>query len=160
MNINIPLLLSLVLPVGIAAAAEPGQRPEQALQAAAEELAEQFRIDWNSHDMDAMGQLFTKDADFVNVLGMHLKGRAQIVARHKEIHVMQFKDSVWVTHSVASQLLSPEFGLVHVNWGMSGDRDPDGAPRKPRDGIFSWLLLRQRDGTWLIRSAHNTNIRR
>jgi uncharacterized protein (TIGR02246 family) len=47
------------------------------LQAPAEALAEEFRVDWNSHDMDAMGQLLTADADFVNVLGMHLKGRAQ-----------------------------------------------------------------------------------
>jgi hypothetical protein len=51
-----------------------------------------------------------------------------------------------------------QFGLVHVNWGISGDLDPDGTARKPRNGIFSWLLVKQTDGTWLIRSVQNTNL--
>jgi uncharacterized protein (TIGR02246 family) len=150
----------LVLDVATARANDSTQSPERMLQVAAEELAEKFRIDWNSHDMEAMGQLLTTDADFVNVIGMHMKGRAQIVARHKEVHRTQFKNSVWVTHSVEAQLLAPGFGLVHVNWGISGDLDPDGSPRQPRDGIFSWLLVEQADGTWLVRSVQNTNIRR
>jgi uncharacterized protein (TIGR02246 family) len=139
-------------------AAESGGTPQEKLQAAAEVLAEQFRLDWNSHDMNAMGQLLTADADFVNVIGMHMKGRPAIVARHKEVHQTQFKNSVWVTHSVEAQLLAPGFGLVHVNWGISGDLNADGSARKPRDGVFSWLLVKQADGTWLIRSVQNTNI--
>jgi len=154
------MLLALLFNVAPTSAKDPAQPPERRLQAAAEILAEKFRVDWNAHDMDAMGQLLTADADFVNVIGMHMKGRAQIVARHKEIHTTQFKNSIWVTHSVEAQLLAPGFGLVHVNWGISGDSDPDGTPRQPRDGIFSWLLVRQTDGTWLIRSVQNTNIRR
>ena len=153
-------LTVLVLDVAPTRAYQSMQSPERMLQAAAELLAEKFRADWNSHDMDAMGQLLTADADFVNVIGMHMKGRAQIVAQHKEIHRTQFKNSVWVTHSVETQLLAPGFGLVHVNWGISGDLDPDGTPRPPRDGIFSWLLVKQADGTWLIRSVQNTNIRK
>ena len=155
----IPLTV-LVLDVAPTRAYQSMQSPERMLQAAAEALAEKFRTDWNSHDMDAMGQLLTADADFVNVLGMHMKGRAQIVAQHKEIHRTQFRNSVWVTHSVEAQLLAPGFGLVHVNWGISGDLDPDGTPRPPRDGIFSWLLVKQADGPWLIRSVQNTNIRK
>jgi uncharacterized protein (TIGR02246 family) len=163
MTLQSLLLISLtvlMLDVAPTRADESKQSPERMLQAAAEVLAEKFRVDWNSHDMDAMGQLLTADADFVNVIGMHMKGRAQIVARHKEVHRTQFKNSVWVTHSVEAQLLAPGFGLVHVNWGISGDLDPDGTSRPPRDGIFSWLLVKQADGTWLIRSVQNTNIRR
>jgi uncharacterized protein (TIGR02246 family) len=160
MKLPLQLLVSLTFLCAITApmAAEPSGPLQQKLQAAAEGLAEQFRLDWNKHDMDATGQLLTADADFVNVIGMHMKGRAAIVARHKEVHRTQFKNSVWVTHSVETQLLTPAFGLVHVNWGMSGDLDPDGTPRKPRNGIFSWLLVKQADGSWLIRSVQNTNI--
>ncbi len=157
----IPLLLSIFVAGASPAFAEyPSHSSQQTLQAAAEVLAEKFRVAWNTHDMVAMGRLLTADADFVNVIGMHMKGRAQIVAQHEGIHKTQFRDSVWVTHSVEAQLLSPEFGLVHVNWGISGDRDPDGTPRRPRDGIFSWLVMKQSDGSWLIRSVQNTNIRR
>jgi uncharacterized protein (TIGR02246 family) len=159
MKIQLRLLISLVFLCAVSApiAADPGS-PQQKLQAAAGALADQFRIDWNKHDMDAMGQLLTADADFVNVIGMHMKGRPAIIARHKEVHKTQFKNSVWVTHSVEAQLLSPEFGLVHVNWGISGDLDADGTARKPRNGIFSWLLVKQKDGSWLIRNVQNTNI--
>ena len=30
---------------------------------------------WNRHDMKAYSALFTEDADFVNVVGMHFRGR-------------------------------------------------------------------------------------
>ncbi len=93
--VTLPLSI-LVAVVPPAFADKPGQSPEQALQAAAEVLAENFRVAWNTHDMEAMGRLLTTDADFVNVIGMHMKGRAQIVAQHEGIHKTQFRDSVWV----------------------------------------------------------------
>ena len=40
---------------------------------------------------------------------------------------------------------------------MSGEADPDGTPRQPREGIFTWVV-RKMDGQWLIDAAHNTNI--
>ena len=60
----------LMLDVAPTRADESKQSPERMLQAAAEMLAEEFRVYWNSHDMDAMGQLLTPDADFENVKGM------------------------------------------------------------------------------------------
>jgi uncharacterized protein (TIGR02246 family) len=103
-----------------------------------------------------MGSLVTEDADFVNVAGLHWKGRRQIVDEHAERHRTNLKRSRWVTHDVEIQTLSPELALVHIRWGMTGDTDFDGTPREPRDGIFSWVV-RQQNGTWLIRSVHNTN---
>ena len=137
-----------------------GAQSEQQLQVAAESIATKMIAAWNAHDMTAWGQRFTTDVDFVNVVGVHWKGRDELVAAHVESHKAQFKNSILVTHSVEAQLLSPEFGLVHVNWGISGDLDPDGTARQPRDGIVSWLLVKQTDGSWLIRNAHNTNIRK
>jgi len=117
MKLQSVILISLtVLVLDVAPTrADESTHSQLMLQAAAEVLAKKFRVDWNSHGMDAMGQLLTTDADFVNVIGMHMKGRAEIVAQHKEIHRTQFKNSVWVTHSVEAQLLAPGFGLVHVN---------------------------------------------
>jgi uncharacterized protein (TIGR02246 family) len=67
--------------------------------------AEKFRVAWNTHDMEAMGRLLTTYADFVNVAGMHMEGRSQIVADQEGVHKTQFRDSVWVTHSVEAQLI-------------------------------------------------------
>ena len=42
-------------------------------------------------------------------------------------------------------------------WGLKGDKDPDGTPREPRAGLFTWLVVK--DGrNWLIRAAQNTNL--
>jgi uncharacterized protein (TIGR02246 family) len=113
--------------------------------------------DWNTHDMNAMGMLVTQDADFVNVAGLHWKGRAQIVQEHAERHRTNLKLSHWTTHSVAIQMLTPDTALVHINWGMTGDTDFDGTPREPRDGIFSWVVVKQ-NSRWLIRAVQNTNV--
>jgi uncharacterized protein (TIGR02246 family) len=37
---------------------------------------------WNSHDMANYAAQFTEDADFVNVVGMHWRGRQQIETMH------------------------------------------------------------------------------
>jgi uncharacterized protein (TIGR02246 family) len=126
-------------------------------EAAIRGLAKRWEEAWNSHDMVAMATLLTDDADFVNVGGIHWKGREQIEREHAKRHQMQFKESVWTTREVQVQFLRPDLALVHIAWGMHGDRDPDGTPRKPRQGVFTWVMLKDRDG-WRIRAAHNTNV--
>jgi uncharacterized protein (TIGR02246 family) len=73
------------------------------------------------------------------------------------MHKTQFHSSKWQNRSVSTQTVKPDVALVHVEWAVVGDLDPDGTPRQPRTGVFSWLLV-EHDGRWLIRSAHNTNV--
>jgi len=120
-------------------------------------IAAQWEEAWNRHDMSAMAELLTDDADFVNVGGMHWKGREQIEQEHAKRHQRQFKESVWTTRDVQVQFLKPDLMLVHIQWGIHGDRDPDGTPRKPRQGMFTWVMRKDQD-TWRIRAAHNTNV--
>jgi uncharacterized protein (TIGR02246 family) len=40
-----------------------------------------LRESWNRHDMSAFASLFSENADFVNVLGMHLRGRPALEAQ-------------------------------------------------------------------------------
>jgi uncharacterized protein (TIGR02246 family) len=120
-------------------------------------LVQAWEKDWNAHDMTAMGKLITEDADFVNVAGLHWKGRQQIVQEHAERHRTNLKLSHWITHGVSIQPLSSTIALVHITWGMTGDTDFDGTPREPRDGIFSWIVEKH-DNHWLIRAVQNTNV--
>ena len=122
-----------------------------------QQVVERWEEAWNRHDMAAMAALITEDADFVNVWGMHWHGRDTIEREHAERHRTQFKDSVWSTGRVELQFLSPGVALVHLWWGMQAGRDPDGMPRPPRKGLFTWVML-EWQGKWLIRAAHNTNV--
>lgn len=127
------------------------------LESAVEGMASEWEAAWNAHDMSRMAKLLTVDADFVNVLGKHWKGVTEIERAHASMHETQFRESIWTNEQVQVQPLHPALALVHFAWSMRGDFDPDGTARKPRSGLFSWLIV-EAQGTWRIRAAHNTTV--
>jgi uncharacterized protein (TIGR02246 family) len=143
----------VVLALAIWPASISGQPPadEQSIRG----LTAQFERAWNSHDMNLLGTIVTEDIDFVNVAGLHWKGRAEVVKEHAERHKVRFKDSVWTTEHVSVQMLAPEMALVYVDWQTRGDLDFDLKPWPPRNGIFSWLVVKSA-GSWKIRAVQNT----
>jgi uncharacterized protein (TIGR02246 family) len=127
-------------------------------EAAVRRMATRFAETWNVHDLDAMADLFSDDADFVNVAGERLHGRLRIRDVHAQRHRMQFRDSVLTIKSVVVRFLEPDIAVAHIQWDLKGDRDADGTSRAPRQGLMSWVVTK-RQGTWRIESAHNTNVR-
>ena len=113
---------------------------------------------WNHHDMKAWANLFTEDADFVNVAGWWWKGRGEIEKKHTEIHAYIFRDSTLTIGEVQTKFLTPEIAVVHVLWSLTGNRNPDGSDGQPRKGIFT-QVLQKRNGKWLIAAAQNTDSR-
>lgn len=145
-------LVTLTLWFGPAAPAYPQSTADEAQ---VREIAARWERAWNNHDMKSLAALFTDDADFVNVGARHWKGRAEIEKEH-EVRLKQFVDSVWSTSRVGVQFLKPDVALAHIAWGLRGDKDPDGAARPPREGLFTWVVVLQ-GGQWLVRAAQNTN---
>jgi uncharacterized protein (TIGR02246 family) len=147
--------LIAILGLALAACTAPiaGQSPAD--QQLIRGLATQFERAWNSHDMSLLGAITTEDVDFVNVAGLHWKGRAEVVKEHAERHKVRFKNSVWTTESVTVQSLAPNLALVHVHWHTRGDLDFDLKPWPPRTGIFSWVVVKD-EGSWKIRAVQNT----
>src|SRR5262245_40692384 len=122
------------------------------------QLAQDYEIGWNRHDMNLLGRMRTDDVDFVVVTGEHEKGREASIRRLAKLHRTQFRDSKWTNERVTVQFLRPDIALVHIDWAIEGDRDPDDAPRPPRQGIFTWVVIKQ-GKQWKLRAAHNTNKR-
>src|SRR5215475_3531668 len=60
---------------------------------------------WNTHDMKAMEKLFTEDAEFINVVGMHWRGRKAIIAAHAAYHETSFKNHHIKTDSMSIRSL-------------------------------------------------------
>jgi uncharacterized protein (TIGR02246 family) len=120
-------------------------------------LAAAFESAWNTHDMEeAFRRLLSDDIDWVNVNAGHGKGIQAVVEGHARVHAGKFAESVMTVKNVDVTLLRPDVALVYVTWEMHGDRDDDGTPREPREGLFTWVTLKE-DGTWKIRASHNTN---
>lgn len=112
---------------------------------------------WNRHDMKAYAAQFTEDADFVNVVGMHFRGRPQIEAVHVDLHRTIFKSSMIRAVSTTVRPVNGEVALAHVAWEMTGAKGlPGWNVPELRKGMMSLLLLRTGD-RWLITAAHNTD---
>src|SRR5687767_437434 len=92
-------IATLALALAVWTAPISGQSPadEQLIRG----LVTQFERAWNSHDMNLLGPITTEDVDFVNVAGLHWKGRAEVVKEHAERHKVRFKNSVWTTERVS-----------------------------------------------------------
>jgi uncharacterized protein (TIGR02246 family) len=126
-------------------------------EAAIQEVVRAWERAWNAGDMAAAAMLFCEDADFVNVLGNHWHGRAEIEAQHAARHAAQLKGSVFTLLSAQAQCIGDAVAVAHVAWSIQGDHDLDGTPRAPRQGLFTWVLLKLAPGPWRIRAAHNVH---
>ena len=147
------IAIALIAPLAIAQI-----RASASDKAAIKETATSFQEAWNRHDMQALSALVAEDVDFITVGGAWLKNRKEFEEHHARTHQVQFKESVLTIKESHIKFIRPDIATAHVEWSMKGDRDPDGTPRQPRQGIFTWVVEKQ-SGKWLIIAAHNTNLR-
>jgi uncharacterized protein (TIGR02246 family) len=121
----------------------------------AQALATQMENAWNSADGPAFVAAFAEDADFVNVLGMHVRGRDAIAAGHDQIFRTVYAGSRVAYRVESTRLLRPDVALVHVEAGLDV---PGGPMAGHHDARYSMVLTRD-GGEWRIASFHNTFIR-
>jgi hypothetical protein len=55
-----------------------------------------------------------------------------------------------------TRFLRPDMAVVHWSWKIEGDKNPDGTPRQPRDGMMT-LVAEKKTGNWLVIVGQNTN---
>jgi uncharacterized protein (TIGR02246 family) len=115
-------------------------------------------VAWNAHDMHAFAALFSADAEFVNVVGMWWRGRAQIEAAHVATHRTMFKDSQLSGEVAAVKAVRPDVAVAHLRWTMTGALSPAGARIPPRHGVMVFVLAKDGGEAWTIRAAQNTDI--
>ncbi len=121
-----------------------------------EELIDRFVEAWNVHDMQALGSLFTNDANFVNVYGAWWIGRDKIRREHEGVHATVFRHSALRAHEVKSNTLAPGVATLHWRWSLSGMRLPNGAELPSRAGVMTFVAI-ERDA-WLIAAGQNTDV--
>lgn len=133
-----------------------GMQAQQADTDAALRAAVNAFVDaWNRHDMTAFRDLFSPDAQFINVVAVYLDGRDAIYAHHAPSH-----QSGWMRHSTITttirrvQVFSPTAGVVHMHWILRMDGWL--GRLRPRTGEMTLVLTRGGD-RWQIVSAQNTD---
>lgn len=109
---------------------------------------------WNAADGAAFSGAFAEDADFVNVYGMHARGRDEIRRGHEFILKNHYAGSVNRYDLESARLLRPDVALAHVHATL---RVPAGPMAGEQQARYSMVLTRE-DGGWQIASFHNTFI--
>lgn len=116
-----------------------------------------YETAWNRHDMAEFGRLFTEDAEWVNIVGMWWRGRADVQKAHQAFHEVMFRDVPLHFTDVAVRTVAPGVAVAIGTIQMGDYTTPGGhTVRDTRDRMT--LVMVQRDGRWKIVSGHNTVI--
>jgi uncharacterized protein (TIGR02246 family) len=120
-------------------------------------IVEAFAENWNKHDMNAFAELFSPDAEFVNVVGLWWKGREEIKAAHEFTHQTLFKNSLLTVTEVSVRFPTPQIAIARCGWKLEGHVTPEGSPLPVRNGILL-NVLRHESSKWFIIDSQNTDI--
>jgi len=112
---------------------------------------------WNAHDMNAMGRLFTEDAEFINVVGMHWRGREDIVAAHEAYHKTSFKNHRLKTDSIKIRPLGGGHAIAVVTTTNDSFTTPAGQVVPKRQNRQTYVMTKGAEG-WKITHGHNVPV--
>lgn len=121
------------------------------------DVARGFMEAWNDRDPDAVAELFTHDADFINVVGLWWEDVEAI----RRAHARGFRVMFGLSHNVLEhtkvRMLGSHAAVVHARWRMTGQVGPDGAPVGGRSGVITFVVQNFPQTGWRAVAAHNTD---
>jgi uncharacterized protein (TIGR02246 family) len=109
---------------------------------------------WNSHDMKAYGKLLREDAHWVNVVGMHWRGRDAVMAAHAAYHATIFKNHQLKTDAVEIRSIGDGYAIAVVTTTNDAFTTPGGTTVPQRQNRQSYVLAKDAEG-WKIVHGHN-----
>ena len=117
-------------------------------------VVEAFAEALNAKDADELGQLFTDDAEFVNILGMRMRGREGIVAGHAWAFGGPLRGRVIEFDAIDELRASDDVTVIHAHCVRR--RLPDAPAEGLPDGssVLVFVTRREADG-WRVVAATN-----
>lgn len=112
---------------------------------------------WNSHDMKPFAKLLREDAHWVNVVGMHWRGRDAVVKAHEAFHEIMFQNNKLKTDSIEARPLGGDYAIAVVTFNQDAFTTPDGQAMPKGQTRLSLVLARSPDG-WKIVHAENVHV--
>jgi uncharacterized protein (TIGR02246 family) len=155
-NIFVVALLLLFMSTHAASqtpVAEAGTKDEEGIKMALADFVEA----WNKHDAKAFSLVFAEDADFTNVRGMSVHGRAEIEKFHAPLFATRFKDTNQKIAKSKIRFIKPDVAAVDVWWEMTGAKGPEGQDIPLRKGLLNFVMTKEA-GKWLILVMHNRDL--
>lgn len=130
--------------------------PSLTLDEQVRRVAEAYGLAWNAADMDAMAALYADDVHWVNIVGMHWQGKAQVDRAHRAYFEAMFRGVPIELQEIESVTPLPGGGAIAVlRWSVAAYRSPNGTQMPPSRNRMSLTLVPQ-GGRLVI--AHGANI--
>jgi uncharacterized protein (TIGR02246 family) len=112
---------------------------------------------WNAHDMKAYGRHFREDADWINIVGMHWRGRDAVMAAHTSFHETIFKDNRMKIDAIETRSLGNDFAIAVATMTHDAFLSPDGRTFPKAQNRCTHVLSKGLDG-WKIVHGHNVQV--
>lgn len=132
------------------------QTDEKAIQAQVSQMVS----DWNTHEFKNMDSYMTDDVEWVNIVGMWWKGRAEVKAAHQGNFGAFFKGVPFKQKSLKTRFLTKDVAIATLISSVGEFFPPDGIDhgnnKMPASDDILTLVFVKQNGKWLIASGQNT----
>ena len=132
------------------------QTDEKAIQAQVTQMVS----DWNTHEFKNMDSYMTDDVEWVNIVGMWWKGRAEVKAAHQGNFGAFFKGVPFTQKSLKTRFLTKDMAVATLISSVGEFFPPDGIDhgnnKMPASDDILTLVFVKQNGKWLIASGQNT----
>ncbi|NJK48836.1 SgcJ/EcaC family oxidoreductase [Candidatus Gracilibacteria bacterium] len=126
-------------------------------ETAVQAIMTKFVDAWNVHDAKSYAALFAEDGDFVNVMGLWMKGRSAIEKGHAQVFSTFLSDSYLKITDTQIKFLKPDVAILHCTWEITGQKSPDGNHILQNTGVWTAIAARQ-ETNWQIVALQNTGL--
>ena len=97
---------------------------------------------WNREDLDAMFAAFTPDAHWINIVGMHWRGRDEVARAHQAFFDIMFRGVKQRLIETESVMPLPGGGAVVVaRLAVDAFRQPNGVVKPPSEDRLTLVLV-------------------
>jgi uncharacterized protein (TIGR02246 family) len=129
-------------------------KDEEAIRNIILQMTEAF----NQHDAKKATQMYTSNADFVNVRGDKYTGAEEIQQKLAAIFLTPAKQATLKTLNVSVRFVNPELAIAHVTNELSGLVDSAGLKLPSHRELSIRIFIKENDN-WRVTAFHNTMIR-
>ena len=116
-----------------------------------------FEEAWNAHDMKALAKLFREDAEWVNVVGMHWRGRDAIMIAHAAFHATMFKNTQLKMDAVETRSLGDGYAVAVATYTKDSFTTPNGQVMPKAQDRLTYVLVKGPEG-WKVAHGHNVTV--
>jgi len=120
----------------------------------------QMVSDWNTHEFQNMDSYMTDDVEWVNIVGMWWKGRAEVKAAHQGNFGAFFKGVPFTQKNLKTRFLTKDVAVATLISSVGEFFPPDGIDhgnnKMPASDDILTLVFVKKNGKWLIASGQNT----